>query len=87
MTKWEKLTQRLVFHADEISSTSNRLLPDAQDFYARFVQHVLFDRPLFVTHPRIAEAARVAGFTRVMQTATSDAGLLLGLCAYNWPPS
>ncbi|MDR1648566.1 MAG: uroporphyrinogen-III C-methyltransferase [Zoogloeaceae bacterium] len=51
-----------------------------------FIRHILFDRPLFVTHPRIAETARVAGFTHVVQTATSDAGLVEGLCAYNWPP-
>ncbi|MDR2164406.1 MAG: uroporphyrinogen-III synthase [Zoogloeaceae bacterium] len=44
----------------------------------------LLAHPLFTPHPRIADKARHAGFTDVILTATSDAGLLAGLCAYNW---
>ena len=43
--------------------------------------------PLFVPHARIAERSRAAGFTRVVLTGPADAGLLAGLCAYNWPRS
>lgn len=42
--------------------------------------------PLFVPHARIAEKARHSGFARVVLTAPADAGLLAGLCAYNWSP-
>jgi len=41
--------------------------------------------PLFVPHARIAEAARDKGLERVILTPPADAGLLAGLCAYNWP--
>lgn len=40
--------------------------------------------PLFVPHARIAEKARALGFQRVLLTAPADAGMLAGLCAYNW---
>ncbi len=47
----------------------------------------LLDLPLFVPHARIAAGASAAGFTRVVLTEAADAGLLAGLCAYNWPQS
>jgi uroporphyrinogen-III synthase len=37
--------------------------------------------PVFVPHARIAEAARAAGFTDVVQTAGGDDGVFAGLCA------
>jgi len=40
--------------------------------------------PLFTAHPRIADHAEEAGFTRVICTDPHDTGLLAGLCAYNW---
>ena len=40
--------------------------------------------PIFVPHRRIAEAADAAGFQRVILTAPADAGIIEGLCAYNW---
>ncbi|MDR0736835.1 MAG: uroporphyrinogen-III synthase [Zoogloeaceae bacterium] len=43
--------------------------------------------PVFAPHARIVEAARAAGFLRVIMTETGDAGLLAGLNAYNWQPS
>lgn len=46
---------------------------------------VLERLPLFAPHPRIVETARTLGFRRVELTAAADAGLLAGLCAYNWP--
>ncbi|MFH1814784.1 MAG: uroporphyrinogen-III synthase [Pseudomonadota bacterium] len=38
--------------------------------------------PLFVPHARIAEQAVEQGFTRVIETAASDAGLMAGLTDY-----
>jgi uroporphyrinogen-III synthase len=49
--------------------------------------------PLFAPHPRIIATARALGFTQRVLTAAADAGLIAGLCAYNWsadparPPS
>lgn len=40
--------------------------------------------PLFVPHARIAETARALGLQRVILTGPADAGILAGLCAYNW---
>lgn len=41
--------------------------------------------PFFTSHPRIADNAAAAGFTRVVLTAAGDDGLIEALCAYNWP--
>lgn len=40
--------------------------------------------PLFVPHRRIAELAVGLGLQRVILTAPADAGIIEGLCAYNW---
>lgn len=42
--------------------------------------------PTFVPHSRIADEASRLGHCRVILTGPADAGLLAGLCAYNWPP-
>ncbi|HJW01771.1 MAG TPA: uroporphyrinogen-III synthase [Azospira sp.] len=41
--------------------------------------------PVFVPHARIADAARGLGLAQVVLTPPADAGLIAGLCAYNWP--
>ena len=41
--------------------------------------------PLFVPHARIAENARALGLANIILTAPADAGIVAGLCAYNWP--
>ena len=41
--------------------------------------------PVFVPHARIAETAHSLGLKTVILTPPADAGLLAGLCAYNWP--
>lgn len=38
--------------------------------------------PVFVTHPRVAETARMHGLSKVVTTAAGDNGLLAGLCDY-----
>lgn len=40
--------------------------------------------PVFVPHPRIAAAAAGLGLSSVVTTAPADAGIIAGLCAYNW---
>lgn len=64
------------------ASEGLRHLPDllAAEDLARFA-----DLPLFVPHPRIARAAAELGMQRVVTTAPADAGIIAGLCAYNWP--
>ena len=42
----------------------------------------LLDVPVFVPHPRIAMAARDAGFSTVVATAAGDPGLIAGLVGY-----
>ena len=41
--------------------------------------------PVFVPHRRIAEQAAEQGLQRVVLTAPADAGIIDGLCAYDWP--
>lgn len=41
--------------------------------------------PVFVPHRRIAEQAGEYGLQRVVLTAPADAGIIDGLCAYDWP--
>ena len=40
--------------------------------------------PVFVPHPRIAEVASTFGLQQVVLTGPADAGIIDGLCAYNW---
>jgi uroporphyrinogen-III synthase len=63
------------------SSEGLRNLVDLLDPEAR--TH-LAATPLFVPHARIAEAATALGLRRVILTGPADAGILDGLCAYNW---
>lgn len=41
--------------------------------------------PVFVPHRRIAEVAAELGLQRVILTGPADAGIIDGLCEYNWP--
>jgi uroporphyrinogen-III synthase len=47
----------------------------------------LMATPLFVPHARIADNARALGLQQVILTGPADAGIVAGLCAYNWPQS
>jgi uroporphyrinogen-III synthase len=40
--------------------------------------------PVFVPHQRIAEVAAELGLRRVILTGPADAGIIDGLCEYNW---
>lgn len=41
-------------------------------------------KPVFVAHRRIAETAAELGWREVVITGPADAGVIEGLCAYNW---
>jgi uroporphyrinogen-III synthase len=47
----------------------------------------LRNTPVFVPHERIAEIAETFGLRRVTLTGPADAGIIDGLCAYNWQQS
>ncbi|HJW23377.1 MAG TPA: uroporphyrinogen-III synthase [Rhodocyclaceae bacterium] len=64
------------------SSEGLRYLVDMLDGEGR---RYLAATPLFVPHQRIADNARDLGLERVLLTAPADAGIIAGLCAYNWP--
>lgn len=64
------------------SSEGLRYLVDMLDADGR---RFLAATPLFVPHARIAENARALGLQQVELTAPADAGIIAGLCAYNWP--
>jgi uroporphyrinogen-III synthase len=64
------------------SSEGLRYLADMLDDEGR---RQLAGTPVFVPHQRIADNARDLGLGRVMLTAPADAGIIAGLCAYNWP--
>lgn len=66
------------------SSESLRQLFDRLDTSER---ENLFATPVFVPHQRIAETATVLGLRRVVLTEPADAGIISGLCTYNWRQS
>jgi uroporphyrinogen-III synthase len=43
--------------------------------------------PVFVPHERIAEVAGTLDLQRLILTGPADAGIIAGLCAYNWQQS
>ena len=63
------------------SSEGLRYLVDALDDAAR---GRLLDTPVYVPHARIAENAAALGLRRVVLTGAADAGIIKGLCTYNW---
>jgi len=63
------------------SSEALRNLVDLLDAAGRARLHTT---PVFVPHQRIAEVARELGLRQVILTGPADAGIIAGLCAYNW---
>ncbi|MBS1190348.1 MAG: uroporphyrinogen-III synthase [Rhodocyclaceae bacterium] len=64
------------------SSEGLRYLADMLDADGR---RFLAATPVLVPHERIADNARALGLDKVVLTAPADAGIIAGLCAYNWP--
>lgn len=69
---------------DGIVISSSEGLRNLWDMLDESCRQRLVHTPLFVPHARIAEAAHGLGLSRVVLTSPADAGLLAGLCAYNW---
>ena len=66
------------------SSEGLRYLVDMLDAEGRAL---LAKTPVFVPHARIAENAAALGLNKVILTGPADAGIIEGLCTYNWSPS
>jgi uroporphyrinogen-III synthase len=66
------------------SSEGLRYLLDMLDAEGRAL---LAKTPVFVPHARIAENATALGLNKVILTGPADAGIIEGLCTYNWSPS
>jgi uroporphyrinogen-III synthase len=63
------------------SSEGLRYLVDMLDTEGRVL---LAKTPVFVPHARIAENAALLGLANVILTGPADAGIIAGLCTYNW---
>ena len=66
------------------SSEGLRYLVDMLDAEGRAL---LAKTPVFVPHARIAESAAALGLNKVILTGPADAGIIEGLCTYNWSSS
>ncbi|MFA7292076.1 MAG: uroporphyrinogen-III synthase [Rhodocyclaceae bacterium] len=66
------------------SSEGLRYLLDMLDAEGR---RWLAKTPVFVPHARIAENAAALGLGNVILTGPADAGIIAGLCTYNWHQS
>jgi uroporphyrinogen-III synthase len=69
---------------DAITLSSSEALRNLVDLLDADGRAQLARTPLFVPHQRIADAARALGLARTKLTAPADAGIIAGLCAYNW---
>ena len=67
---------------DALSLTSSEGVRNLVALLGGDVPPELAGVPVFAPHPRIVEQARLAGFTRVIETAPGDAGLLDALEAH-----
>ena len=67
---------------DAISVTSSEALAHLCDAYDEARKPRLTSIPLFVPHPRIAEAAQRQGWRQVIITGSGDDGLMTGLIAW-----
>jgi uroporphyrinogen-III synthase len=70
---------------DAITVSSSEGLRYLVDMLETDGRHYLAATPVFVPHARIAENAQALGLQQVVLTAPADAGIIAGLCAYNWP--
>lgn len=67
---------------DAISVTSSEALAHLAESLDDGARSRIYDIPLFVPHPRIAEAAQRNGWRKVIITGSGDDGLLTGLQAW-----
>lgn len=69
---------------DAITLSSSEGLRNLYELLDAEDRQRLAETLLFVPHQRIAEAAHALGLTQTILTAPADAGIIAGLCAYNW---
>jgi uroporphyrinogen-III synthase len=69
---------------DALTISSSEGLRNLVDLLDADGRACLRSTPVFVPHQRIAEAAESFGLQRVILTGPADAGIIAGLCAYNW---
>jgi uroporphyrinogen-III synthase len=67
---------------DAVIATSSEGLRNFHEMLDAAAREALVRTPLFVPHPRIAEAARGLGIRSVFVTASGDEGLTAGLAAH-----
>ncbi|MBI2508640.1 MAG: uroporphyrinogen-III synthase [Betaproteobacteria bacterium] len=67
---------------DAITATSSESVRNLHDMVGPAGRERLRQTPLFVPHPRIAEAARGLGLARLVVTGAGDEGLVAGLTDY-----
>ena len=67
---------------DAVTATSSEGLRNFADMIGPSGRERLPDTPVFVPHPRIAEAAQGLGVRKVIVTGPGDEGILTGLAAY-----
>lgn len=72
---------------DALTISSSEGLRNLVDLLAADSRERLRTTPVFVPHRRIAEVAEACGLQRVILTGPADAGIIAGLCAYNWQQS
>jgi uroporphyrinogen-III synthase len=65
-----------------ITATSGEVVSNFLDLVGKLGREWMKATPLFVPHPRIAEAARGLGLSKVIVTAAGDEGLVAGLAEY-----
>lgn len=69
---------------DALTISSSEGLRNLVDLLDAGDRERLRTTPVFVPHRRIAEVADECGLQRVILTGPADAGIIAGLCAYNW---
>lgn len=65
-----------------VTVVSSETLHNLYDMVGRLGQQWMKKTPLFVPHPRIAEAARALGLARVVVTGAGDAALVQGMAQW-----
>ena len=69
---------------DAVTISSSEGLRNLLDLLGAASRQRLLSLPVFVPHPRIAVEAKRLGLCRVVQTEPDDAGLVTGMCHFDW---
>ena len=69
---------------DALTISSSEGLRNLMHFDDKEVHEKLFSTPVFVPHQRIVDVALSLGFRQVTLTGPADAGIIDGLCKYDW---